>query len=187
MFRLSPRSQSDSSALLNPMCLLSMYWTVNRIFHISIQINCNWSSEGLLYVDVSSEILEVTRTFMASVPNPGFIIVTSVTIQGCCSARFYYFTSCLYTFFISVFSGRKYLCTFIFILEDVNYDPVVSQVLGAHWSIVSPDTRNMFCRSHLTSHIQLHYWSSVCKMDIAFMCGFADAILTDVCCYCLSV
>jgi hypothetical protein len=56
MFRLSLRSQSarsqnDSSAFLNPKCLKVriQLWTEFFIFHISIRINCNRISEGLLY------------------------------------------------------------------------------------------------------------------------------------------
>lgn len=118
---------------------------------------------------MSSEILAVTCTFInmyvvvASSSNPCFIRVANVTVQESCTVRFYYFTSCLYKFFNSVFSWRKYLCTFILILEDTNYDSS-----AAYSSIVSHDTKNIFCRSHLTSRIQLCYWSSACRMAETF-------------------
>jgi hypothetical protein len=43
--------------LLNPMCLSKVrFSTVNRISHISVRINCNQISEGLLYRPITDAL-----------------------------------------------------------------------------------------------------------------------------------
>jgi hypothetical protein len=57
--QLLSQQTSDSSAFLNAMCLLKYvlnYETAFSIFHISIRINCNRITEGLLFTVLSQRL-----------------------------------------------------------------------------------------------------------------------------------
>lgn len=72
------------------------------------------------------------------------------------------------------------------------------RVLAPDWSIVPPDTKNIFCKSNLTSPlpfnciigVQFAEWakhSKIFSSTSACMCGFAYAISTDIYCYSLPI